>query len=70
MVSTLDMLARRLTELELDGELTTYKAVLAATGCEGGAGPGSQNHSIYIILISSDSCPCSIFWLGPMEGWT
>ena len=34
MVSTLDMLARRLTELELDGELTKYKAVLAATGCE------------------------------------
>ena len=33
MVSTLDMLARRLTELELDGELTKYKAVLAATGC-------------------------------------
>ena len=34
MVSTLDMLARRLTELELDGELTKYKAVLEATGCE------------------------------------
>ena len=32
MVSTLDMLARRLTEL--DGELTKYKAVLEATGYE------------------------------------
>lgn len=34
MRSTLDMLARRLAELEVDGELTKYKAVLAATGCE------------------------------------
>lgn len=34
MRSTLDMLARRLAELELDGELTKYKAVLEATGCD------------------------------------
>lgn len=34
MRSTLDMLARRLAELEVDGELPKYKAVLAATGCE------------------------------------
>ena len=34
MRSTLDMLARRLTELELDGELTKYKAVLEATRCD------------------------------------
>lgn len=37
MVSTLDMLARRMTELELDGELTKYKAVLEATGCDDAA---------------------------------
>lgn len=35
MRSTLDMLARRLAELELDGDLTRYKAVLEATGCDG-----------------------------------
>ena len=34
MRSTLDMLARRLAELELDGDLTKYKAVLEATGCD------------------------------------
>lgn len=34
MRSTLDQLARRLAELELDGELAKYKAVLAATGCD------------------------------------
>ena len=34
MRSTLDMLARRVTELELDGELTKYKAVLESTGCD------------------------------------
>lgn len=34
MRSTLDMLARRVTELELDGDLTKYKAVLEATGCD------------------------------------
>lgn len=34
MRSTLDMLARRMTELELDGDLTKYKAVLEATGCD------------------------------------
>ena len=34
MRSTLDMLARRLAELELDGDLTRYKAVLEATGCD------------------------------------
>lgn len=33
-MSTLDMLARRLAELELDGELTKYKAVLEAIGCD------------------------------------
>jgi len=33
MLSTLDLLARRMGELELDGELTKYKAVLEATGC-------------------------------------
>lgn len=36
-MSTLDMLARRLTELEMDGELTKYKAVLEATGCNDAA---------------------------------
>ena len=36
-MSTLDMLARRLTELEMDGELTKYKAVLEATGCDDAA---------------------------------
>ncbi len=35
MVSTLDMLARRLAEL--DGELTKYKAVLESTGCDDAA---------------------------------
>ena len=34
MRSTLDQLAFRLAELEVDGELPKYKAVLAATGCE------------------------------------
>lgn len=34
MRSTLDMLARRLAELELDGDLIRYKAVLEATGCD------------------------------------
>lgn len=34
MRSTLDQLALRLAELELDGELPKYKAVLAATGCD------------------------------------
>lgn len=34
MRSTLDMLARRLAELELDGDLTRYKAVLEATRCD------------------------------------
>ena len=34
MRSTLDMLARRLAELELNGDLTKYKAVLEATGCD------------------------------------
>lgn len=34
MRSTLDLLARRLAELELDGDLTRYKAVLEATGCD------------------------------------
>ena len=34
MRSTLDLLAFRLAELEVDGELAKYKAVLAATGCE------------------------------------
>ncbi len=34
MRSTLDMLAFRLEELEVDGELAKYKAVLAATGCD------------------------------------
>ena len=34
MRSTLDLLAFRLAELEVDGELTKYKAVLVATGCE------------------------------------
>lgn len=34
MRSTLDMLARRLAELELDGDLTKYKAVLESTGCD------------------------------------
>lgn len=34
MRSTLDLLAFRLAELEVDGELTKYKAVLAATGCD------------------------------------
>ncbi len=31
---TLDMLAFRLAELEMEGELTKYKAVLEATGCD------------------------------------
>lgn len=34
MRSTLDILACRLAELELDGDLTKYKAVLEATGCD------------------------------------
>ena len=34
MRSTLDLLAFRLEELEVDGELAKYKAVLAATGCD------------------------------------
>ena len=34
MRSTLDLLARRLAELELDGDLTKYKAMLEATGCD------------------------------------
>ena len=34
MRSTLDLLAFRLAELEVDGELAKYKAVLAATGCD------------------------------------
>ncbi len=34
MRSTLDQLAFRLAELEVDGELAKYKAVLAATGCD------------------------------------
>ena len=34
MRSTLDQMAFRLAELEVDGELTKYKAVLAAIGCE------------------------------------
>lgn len=34
MRSTLDMLARRLAELELGGDLTRYKAVLEATRCD------------------------------------
>lgn len=34
MLSTLDMLARRLAELELDGELTKYKAVQKAADCD------------------------------------
>lgn len=34
MRSTLDMLARRLAELEVDGELPKYKAVLEATHCD------------------------------------
>lgn len=33
-LSTMDMLARRLAELEIDGELPKYKAVLEATGCD------------------------------------
>lgn len=34
MRSTLDQLAFRLAELEVDGELAKYKAVLAVTGCD------------------------------------
>lgn len=34
MLSTLDMLARRMVELEVDGELTKYKALLEAVHCQ------------------------------------
>lgn len=33
-LGTLDMLARRLAELKVDGELLKYRAVLEATGCD------------------------------------